>query len=103
MMNLFKPPRGYPEATPRLTGSQPVGTLRPPLGYPEATPRLPRGSPEATPRLPRGYPEATPRLHPLPLRRLFGRKGVKPKIGIRTVRTQQAAPGWGTRGGTKGL
>jgi hypothetical protein len=38
-------PRGYPEATLRLTGSQPVGTRKPPRGYPEATPRLPLGYP----------------------------------------------------------
>jgi hypothetical protein len=33
---------GHPEATLRLSGSQPVGTPRLPGGYPEATPRLPR-------------------------------------------------------------
>ena len=76
MMNVsppLKPPWGYPEATPRLSGGYPEATPRLPGGYPEATPRLsggypeatlrlPRGYPEATPRLPRGYPEATPRL-----------------------------------------
>src|ERR1035437_5034913 len=31
----------HPQATLRLTGSQPVGTLKPPRGYPEATLRLP--------------------------------------------------------------
>src|ERR1035437_4973224 len=44
MMNLHtppKPPSGHPQATLRLSGSQPVGTLKPPSGYPEATPRLP--------------------------------------------------------------
>ena len=55
-------PRGYPEATPRLSGSQPVATRRLPGGYPEATLRLPRGYPEATLRLHLGYPEAPGRV-----------------------------------------
>src|ERR1035441_3536696 len=54
----LRPPRGHPEATHRLTGSQPVGTQKLPRGYPEATPRLPRSYPEATLRLPQGYPKA---------------------------------------------
>src|SRR5664279_3372036 len=40
-----KPPSGYPEATLRPSGSQPVGTRKPPSGYPEATLRLPRSYP----------------------------------------------------------
>jgi hypothetical protein len=42
-------PRGYPEATLRPSGGQPVGTLKPPRGYPEATLRLSSGYPQATP------------------------------------------------------
>ncbi len=38
-----KPPRGYPEATPRPSGSQPVGPLKPPCSHPEATLRLTSG------------------------------------------------------------
>ena len=46
-MNLHRPPKppsGYPEASFRPSGSQPVGTQRLPSGYPEATPRLPRAA-----------------------------------------------------------
>ena len=45
----FRLPRGYPEATLRPSGGQPVGTLKPPRGYLEATLRLSSGYPQATP------------------------------------------------------
>ena len=46
---MGKPSRlGHPEATLRLSGSQPVGTLKPPSVYPQATLRLPRAGPAAS-------------------------------------------------------
>ncbi len=62
MMNDEKPPSGYPEATLRPSGGQPVGTPKPPGGYPQATLRLPRSYPEALEPSPGGPSTCSGRL-----------------------------------------
>ena len=74
-----KPPRGYPEATLRPSGSQPVGTQK-----------LPSGSPQATPRLHPSHLKAIPKTAiTLPVERLIERNRIFP-IGLLALAGRRA-------------